>query len=190
MITLPLNIVVIYMLNIIPWKLSSNWRISSKWNLARGDFGFLCSSNIVIGVLYLFRFHCTYDDQVDRRNNIKCVITTLVMYSSNVMLGLNYCWKFSNSTSYALKIQKNYRLVAGYIFHICKENVDARQELNVMSIFNRTAQYEIKWLTAASPNNYCIISWEDRDVWNVRRRSDGVSSYSLSVYDWNEQVLL
>ena len=24
----------------------------------------------LIGVLYLFCFHCTYDDRVDRRNNI------------------------------------------------------------------------------------------------------------------------
>ena len=26
----------------------------------------------LIGVLYLFCFHCTYDDRVDRRNNIFC----------------------------------------------------------------------------------------------------------------------
>ena len=47
--------------------------------------------------------------------------------------------------------------MAGYIFQICRENIDARQELNVMSILNRTAQYEIKWLEHFNQMDDCRI---------------------------------
>ena len=47
--------------------------------------------------------------------------------------------------------------MAGNIFQICKENIDARQELNAMSILNRTAQYEIKCLEHFNQMGDCRI---------------------------------
>ena len=50
----------------------------------------------LIGVLYLYCFHCTYDDQVDLRNNINQNLMKISI--KNIIYVITYIWNVISGT--------------------------------------------------------------------------------------------
>ena len=67
------------------------------------------------------------------------------------------------------------RHVAGYIFHDYRRNTDIRQELNIMSILDRIAQYRLNCWEDLCRMDDCNIP---KQLWNYKprgRRGVGLS---------------